>query len=343
MKIRAIITFFALLIFLTLAVGGGVYFHSVREALRNDIVGDVQDDVQAFAKGIAISLSEYQQISAAVAGLKELPAALMRKDPDSIGQANAILDHFQSTIQADVCYLIDHTGNTIASSNRDTPESFVGKNYAFRPYFQDAISGTPAIYPALGVVTKKRGLFYSYPVHDGGRPQLLGVLVIKSSAQPIEKEMYARHKGILLLVDPHGIVFISNRPEWLYHSLWRIPREELSAVTAAQQFGEGPIEWIGMEKKDAHDAFDSKGKHYLLYQKEIANLPGWTASYLLESELLSQEISLQFFRKVGSFLIAFCIVVGLAGLFLYRKADQEIRRRKLADEDQRQALSLLQA
>ncbi|MGO9613668.1 MAG: ATP-binding protein [Dissulfurispiraceae bacterium] len=343
MKIRAIIVFFSLLVFLTMAVGGGIYFHSVREALRSDIVGDVQDDVQDFAKGIASSLTQYQRISAALAGLKELPTALLRKDPVSIGQATAILDHFQSTIQADVCYLIDQTGNTIASSNRNTPDSFVGKNFAFRPYFKDAILGIPAIYPALGVVTKKRGLFFSYPVYGGGHKQPLGVLVIKSSSQPIEKEINARQKGTLMLVDSHSIVFISNRSQWLYHSLWRIPREELSAVTTSQQFGEGPIEWIGLEEKDTHDAFDSKGKHYLLYQKEIANLPGWTARYLLASNVLSQQISLQFFRKFGSFLIVFCVVVGLAGLFLYRKADQEIRRRKLADDVQQQSLSLLQA
>ncbi|MGC2064278.1 MAG: PAS domain-containing protein [Thermodesulfovibrionales bacterium] len=343
MQMRTIISFFALLVFLTVAVGGGVYFHSVEETLRNDVLGDVNDDLQDFAKRIAIPLSEYQKISAAVAGLKELPAALMMKNPDTIRQANVILDHFQYTIQADACFLMDQAGDTISSSNRNTPQSFVGKNYAFRPYFQDAISGTSAIYPAIGVVTKKRGLFYSYPVYGGDREQPLGVLVIKSSTDPIEKEIYVRHKGIMLLADPHGIVFISNRPEWLYHSLWRIPGEELSVITATQQFGEGPIEWIGMEKKDDHEAIDSKGKKYIIYQKEIAGLPGWTASYLLDSKILSREISVGFFRKFGPFLVVFCVVIGLAGLFLYRKADQEIRRRKLADEAQKQSLSLLQA
>jgi PAS domain S-box-containing protein len=342
MQMRSIIALFALLVFLCLAVGGSVYFHSVRASLLHDMVGDANDDVQDFANKIAISLSESQKISAALAGLKELTAALMMKNPGTIRQANAILDHFQSTLQADVCYLLDHNGYAIASSNRNTPQSFVGKHYAFRPFFQDAISGTPAIYPALGVVTKKRGLFYSYPVYGEGLKQPLGVLVIKSSTDSIEKEIHMRHEGIMLLVDPHGIVFISNRPEWSYHSLWRIPREELSAVMATQQFGEGPIEWIGMEKKDAY-VIDNKGKQYIIYQKKIANLPGWTASYLLDRAILQQKISVEFFRKFGPFLLIFCIIIALAGLFLYRKASQEIHRRKLADEDQTRSLSLLQA
>ncbi len=343
MKMRSIISFFALLVFLTVAVGAGIYYLSLKETLHNDIVGDANNDVKDFAKRIAISLSENQKISAAVAGLKELPAALMIKNPGTLQQTNAILDHFQSTLQADVCYLIDHNGDTIASSNRNTPQSFVDKNYTFRPYFQDAISGIPAIYPALGVVTKKRGLFYSYPVYGGDRKQPLGVLVIKGSTDPIERELYSGHGGILMLVDPHGIVFVSNQPEWLYQSLWRIPGDELSNIVASQQFGAGPIEWLGIEKNNAHYVIDRKGEKYIIQQKEIANLPGWKAIYLLNTGILSQEISVRFFRKFGPFLVVFCFVIGLAGLFLYRKADREIRRRMLSDDDQKQSFSLLQA
>ncbi len=342
MQMRSIIALFALLVFLSVAVEGGFYFHSVREELRNEIVRSADDDVQEFAKRITISLSESQKISAALAGLKELSTVLAMQSPGNMRQADEILDHFQSTLQADVCYLLDHNGDAILSSNRNTPESFVGKHYAFRPFFKEAILGRPAIYPALGVVTKKRGIFYSYPVYGRGRKQPLGVLVIKSSTDYIEKELYMRHEGVMVLMDTHSIVFLSNRPEWLYHSLWRIPQEELSSITASQQFGGNPIKWGVLENKDGY-AIDSKRNKYIIYQKQIANLPGWTATYMLDSDTLSRKVYVELFREFGPSLVAFCIIVGLAGVFLYRKADQEIHRRKLADDDQRKSLSLLQA
>jgi C4-dicarboxylate-specific signal transduction histidine kinase len=48
---------------------------------------------------------------------------------------------------------MDHEGNTIASSNRNNPDSFVGQNFDFRPYFQQAIQGIPATYLALGTTS----------------------------------------------------------------------------------------------------------------------------------------------------------------------------------------------
>ena len=91
---RSIMALFALLVFLSVAVEGGFYFHSIRESLRNEIVGSADDDVQDFEKRISISLSESQKISAALAGLEELSIALARQTPGNMQQADAILDIF---------------------------------------------------------------------------------------------------------------------------------------------------------------------------------------------------------------------------------------------------------
>ena len=41
----------------------------------------------------------------------------------------------------DAIYLMRPNGVTISASNADQPTSFVGQDYSFRPYFQDAIAG----------------------------------------------------------------------------------------------------------------------------------------------------------------------------------------------------------
>ena len=77
-------------------------------------------------------------------------------DRGTLIKANAVLEHFQTTLEASACYLIDGEGNTVASSNNGEPGSFVGKNYAFRPYFKRAMQGQPSVYMALGVTSEKR-------------------------------------------------------------------------------------------------------------------------------------------------------------------------------------------
>jgi len=127
--------------------------------------------------------------------------------------------------------LIDRDGNTIASSNRNASDSFVGQNYAFRPYFKHAIKEDPTIhlgYMALGVTSGKRGIYYSHSVYEDGQDTPIGVAVIKAPIDPMEREFLKDYEGIVMLTDPHGIVFISNRTEWVLHTVSKLSSENMN-------------------------------------------------------------------------------------------------------------------
>ena len=47
-------------------------------------------------------------------------------------------------------YVLIPGGDTIAASNHDLPISFVGENFSYRPYYQDAIRGNLGRFFALG-------------------------------------------------------------------------------------------------------------------------------------------------------------------------------------------------
>ena len=75
----------------------------------------------------------------------------------------------------DLIYVLDAEGTTIASS--DSPSSpLIGRNYAFRPYYQNSIQGDISIFPAVGAYTKQRGLHLSALFTLKIRRQLLGFL-----------------------------------------------------------------------------------------------------------------------------------------------------------------------
>ena len=55
------------------------------------------------------------------------------------GQLNQRLEQQNHAAGSSVLYLLDRNGETIAASNWRDWSSFVGNNYAFRPYFRDAV------------------------------------------------------------------------------------------------------------------------------------------------------------------------------------------------------------
>ncbi|MBW2593417.1 MAG: PAS domain S-box protein, partial [Deltaproteobacteria bacterium] len=273
----------------------------------------------------------------ALAGMKELRQTLTRPDNEiALENTNVILDHFNETLEVEVCYLMDRGGKTIASSNRDAPDSFVGKNFGFRPYFKQAIHGKPAIYFALGVASGKRGAYYSHPIYTNSQNAPLGIVVIKASIELIEKEIETSHNKIVLVTDPHGVIFISNRKEWLYHLLWKFSSEQIPQIAESRQFGKGPWKWTGMESKGDY-IVDRQGNRYLIHLAGITNYPGWNIIHLSSRKAISKTVSDPFIRIMGPIVLTLCILIGISVFFLYRKASIEIIQRKSIEKALRES------
>ncbi len=333
MKIRVIIIIFALLAFLTASIGGYLYYSSVKKSAFLEYYKNADTQINEIADAINLYLSDYQKITASMAGIRDLRKALEADRPESIHDANAALDHFQHALAVDVCYLIDRSGVTIASSNHDTPESFVGKNYAFRPYFKQSMEGAPSLYMALGVTSGKRGVYFGHPVYAKGQTTPSGIVVIKASVNAVEKEMAGRHDGAVALVDPHGVIFASSQADWLYHLLWKTSQQSLSEIAASQQFGKTPPAWTGMERSDEHRAVDTAGNRYMIHQAPIVNYPGWEIIYLQDLEIVSRHVSGMKSRNIGFIIMIGSALIGILSVILYRQASGEIVKRKLVEKE----------
>ena len=162
MKLRIILIVLSLMAFLSAWTGGYLYYSSVKNTAFEEANRQAVFHAETIRNHLSSFLHENLNSVKALAGLKELPNALLRKDKESLAKVNSILDHFKNAYQVDVCYLIDRDGNTIASSNRNAPDSFVGQNYAFRPYFQQHHQGRPyllfGVHGSWGDIREKRRL-----------------------------------------------------------------------------------------------------------------------------------------------------------------------------------------
>jgi two-component system C4-dicarboxylate transport sensor histidine kinase DctB len=150
----------------------------------------------------------------------------------SLQDANAYLEKVTAHTQAGDLFLINAQGDTIAASNWNSTGSFVGQNYAFRPYFQEAMQAGQGKFYAIGVTTGVPGYFLSTRIDAGGA---LGVLVVKLDLRPLEAIWRAANADVAL-ADENGIVFLSARPEWQYRALTQLSPDVLAHLTATRAY-----------------------------------------------------------------------------------------------------------
>jgi diguanylate cyclase (GGDEF)-like protein len=239
-----------------------------------------------------------------------LPALISRQETD-IANANSVLDRYYASLSASVAYLMDVRGLTIASSNRNDPDSFVGKSYPFRPYFTQAMAGIPGRYFALGATSLKRGFYASFPVRDSDGA-IAGVAVIKQDIA--EKEADIGIHPYFFLLDPNGVVFLSGSSELNFKSLWPISPETRQRLLKSKQFGEKDFDAILPREVTDGMEIEFKGKEYLVMRKGI-DAEGWSIVYLAPTERILA------YQSVGVIITLWmCTVIAVPFIINYRAA-----------------------
>ena len=149
MNTRIIVLILALFSLISTATGGYLYYHSAQKSAVKETERGLAQATEDLKDNIVEIITLNQNQVKAMSLLERIQKALPNQDQATLSQANRALDAFAEGFALDVCYLMDSSGKTIASSNRKSQDSFVGHNYSFRPYFTDAIKGKPGIYFAV--------------------------------------------------------------------------------------------------------------------------------------------------------------------------------------------------
>ncbi|MGO8880305.1 MAG: PAS domain S-box protein [Desulfomonilaceae bacterium] len=333
MNVRTIVLILSLFSLISTATGGYLYYQHVRESALKDAEIELVATNEALRDDVVRIISFNQAEVKALAGFEQLRGALV--DPqkmEALLRANRVLDNFAKGFAYDVCFLIDSLGNTIASSNRNQPDSFVGVNYHFRKYFQDAIQGRPSVEMALGVTTGIRGIFVSHPVYlpDDAKP--IGVVVIKVSTRDMDRVFLRTRNMDTLLVNNDGMIFASNRRNWILNRLWKLSPEELERIRETKQFGKGPWNWTGLEKKADNQVLDSSGADYTIGEMSLENYPGWKIVYLYSLRSIYGKIVNPLVGKTGYLALVLCLLFVGAVIVLYVMAQSDITERKRVED-----------
>jgi signal transduction histidine kinase/ActR/RegA family two-component response regulator len=149
----------------------------------------------------------------------------------NLAQLNALFLAAASTLNADVIWLLNAAGDCIASSNADSPKSFVGSNYADREYFRQARSGMPGQQYAVGRTSNIPGLYYSSPVFIDG--QFVGAIVVKRDITDFMR--WTRHTEAFI-ADANGVIVLAEDKKREFRTVGDATVFELSATQRQQQY-----------------------------------------------------------------------------------------------------------
>ncbi len=276
-------------------------------------------------------LTRNESLPRLVAHEEKLGRLLLHPDDTALQQAaNSYLRDIQGVSDIAAAYLMNADGLTLAASNFNQPTSYVGKNYAIRPYFRDAIQGRLGRFFGIGMTTGLPGYFLAAPVEVHGKR--LGVSAIKVNLDSFESALLKSGENVLL-ADDSGVIFLTSVREWRYRTLTQLGKdafEQLRTTRAYNNLSLVPLETSFSLREGSSMARivlpgDEPGD-YLVQSRKVGPL-GWRMILLVNTDQERQSALLA--GVAASFATAFLFFI-VSHFQLNAKRYQERRQAKAA-------------
>ncbi len=259
------------------------------------------------------------------------------EDSRRVEAVNARLERWNATSGASDTYILDAQGKAIAASNWNSGASFLGKSYAFRPYFRQAMQGRLGRTFALGTVSGLRGYYFAYPVQSDGR--IRGAVVVKVGVGEIEQELRL-DMGAVFVSDRDGVVVLAGPPHWRMKTLHplsedarrRVERERLFPIEVLR-----PLPVQGIERDSGNSVVSAQPDRSEQREADFLHLSApmktedWRVHLLVETRGVAK-------RSLMAALLASLVILTLLllGLLLWQRRRRMIGRLTAQEENRRE-------
>ncbi|WP_299484354.1 ATP-binding protein [uncultured Roseibium sp.] len=238
-----------------------------------------------------------------------------------VESANRFLEEMAENSGADLLYVMNDDGTTLAASNWRDDLSLVGRNYGFRPYFKSAIEGDEGQFFAIGATLGEPGLFLARPSPVSGKP--IGVAVVKVDMRPLEAA-WAEGGETVFASDENGVIFLSSRPEWRYRTLAELPPGVRRTIQSTRQYASQGLQPVSGQSVKSGDLLTIDGSAFRHNTSQVGLL-GWTLHFLVPVEETRKSV-----LPIWAATVALCLVYAIILLVLrgrrLRKASVLLRQ-----------------
>ncbi|WP_426130091.1 sensor histidine kinase [Pararhizobium sp. PWRC1-1] len=274
-------------------------------------------------------LSRYEPLPALIADHDDIKELITHPDNKALRDAaDVYLKHINRLLESSDIYVITLDGDTIAASNYDLKTSFVGQNFSYRPYFQDAAMGRQSRFYALGTTSLKRGYYFASPIRVDGR--IRGVIVFKVDIDSIETSWRGGEYKIFVS-DPEGIVFMTGSPEWLYSSILPLNSARLQRTQASRRYAEAelkplPITRSRLEDHELMTTTTADRREYLVLSQYMPEAD-WTVNVLMDTASARAQA-----RTTIIAVVLFLCLAGLALAIVLQRRSRLAERMRMQTE-----------
>lgn len=248
----------ALHVLALLVVGAGVigaaYHGAFRLGLR-EVVQNGERRLEHFSADLALTLEKFNTLPVVLSRHPDLIEMLRDTQNAALrDKVNKELQFLSRNTHVEAIFVVGADGRTLAASNWESHRSFIGKNSASKHYFRDALRDGIGHCYAVEATTGEAGYFLAHRVQDDTDVNTpLGVVVVKISLDTIEAS-WRSADAMLALADSKGIVFLTNRPEWKFHSLDPLDEASRQRLQATRRYGDSELKSLPTEDVRAHGA-----------------------------------------------------------------------------------------
>ena len=284
-----------------------------------------QATLKLTVEGLKGALQRYEPLPSLIAERPSLVALLKSPtDPELLKRVNEDLRLSAYRLKASDVYVMDVSGMTLAASSYQKELSFVGRSFAYRPYFTQALEGGTGRFFALGTTSGERGYFFAAPIEDNER--VVGVVAVKFTVDGFEQAWRnADHQ--IIVSDLRGVVFMASRPDWHFRTLRPLTRTEIAEIQANRQYpADGLVPLVNTVQPLTEDLNlikieDEPGGYRYISSSEYISDAGWNVRILVSAT----RARTQAFAAV-LILVLGIMLIGLAVAFYIQRRAQLLER-----------------
>src|SRR3984957_9713091 len=203
---------------------GGIYKENLQQ--------EAQGDIDLLVSRLTGETATVDGMVKALAGSPSVLPLLVGGSRQDQADAQSVLDLDVEASGAKLGYILDKAGTIVASS--DHRDAAVSAALRSSPYFQQSIAGEPGYYFSFDAGNGEWDYYASYPIRARGGGAIVGVAVLKKSLDAFAADL-TQFDRPYFLIDPDGIVVLTNQQKMLFRTWWPPSAEKQLALT--QQLG----------------------------------------------------------------------------------------------------------
>jgi two-component system C4-dicarboxylate transport sensor histidine kinase DctB len=291
----------------------------VSRHFMNEASSQARTTLRLAVSALGGHLSRYEPLPALMADHDDIEELVSNPSNQLLrDRANIYLKEINTLLHSSDIYVMTLDGETIAASNYDGPASFIGQNFSYRPYFQEAAAGQQSRFFALGTTSHKRGYYFSSPILFEN--VIKGVIVFKVDIEGIEAS-FGNGENRIIVSDPEGIIFMTGTPEWLYASLLPLTRDRLLRTEASRRYSDATLRELPLNIKtsDGHTLFQiasGNGEQEYLALSQLMPEAGWTVRVLVDTSSVRNQVR----TTVIAAVLCLCLAGFMLAAVLQRRA-----------------------